>query len=184
MKLKNRICFLAIAIALLGTTPSTAEETGRIKIVSEPRNGKVTVDGHEVGRAPLEIGKILLTKTYELKVSLNGYEDWVHTIDLAKNPEKEIKAVLVKKGEKAPPTSNAAEGQGEVFVNSKPAKAQVFIDQIPLEHTPVTVKHVSRDKPHLLEVKLDGYKTWSTTVDLNQESKKSYEVNLEKNEAK
>ena len=74
----------------------------------------------------------------------------------------------------------ADKNEGQISVTTHPPKAQVFIDHQPLGASPLTIKRVRRDKTYSLQVKLEGYKTWSENFDLKTDSQKKFEIDLVK----
>jgi hypothetical protein len=73
------------------------------------------------------------------------------------------------------------EGQfGEIVLNSSPARAAVYFDGEKISaRTPVTIRRVPRDKSHTVKIEMDGYRTWQTTVNLDDTDTKRYDVSLE-----
>jgi formylglycine-generating enzyme required for sulfatase activity len=121
---------------------------GRLAVASDPNGATVTVDGVFRGTAPLELD-LAPGATYEVTVSMAGRRTFSTGIEILSGQRSEVRAELEML-------------LGEVSVTSLPPRAQLLIDGVPSGTTEQTLELEAR--PHQIEIRLDGYVTYRTTL--------------------
>jgi formylglycine-generating enzyme required for sulfatase activity len=121
---------------------------GRLAVGSDPSGATVTVDGVYRGTAPIELD-LAPGRSYEVNVSLAGYAAQTAAVEISSGQRSELRAELEMLS-------------GEVTVTSVPPRAQVLVDGVPSGTTDQTIKLEAR--PHQIEVRLDGYVPFRTTL--------------------
>lgn len=71
---------------------------GSLMVESIPRICQIYIDGKDMGTTPKSINEILIGQ-HELKLTKEGYADYVETVTIAKDEQKQVKAELSKKPE-------------------------------------------------------------------------------------
>ena len=135
-------------------TAITAEletKTGSVSIKSEPSNAMVLIDGKRAGSTPEMLTDIKLGM-HLVEVKMEGFETWCDSVNI--NPGKEI-AVTAKLQIKA----------GSVTIKSNPSEATILLDSKDVGTTPKIISDLSPEK-HLVEVRMDGYESWSKSIDI------------------
>jgi hypothetical protein len=147
-------------------TPTvTSGEPAQIRIASNPSGAQVFINAEFKGTTPLTAS-----------VSPGSLSVLVSKEGLMRYSRK----ITVRPGEKVNLTDiNLQDLYGEVSLSSAPQRANVVFDgqAIPAK-TPVTIRKVRRDQAHTVSVSLSGYKTWSTTFNM-ESGDKSFNVILE-----
>ncbi len=159
-------------------TPSTpvhetAEETivngkpGTISVNSEPSGADVYINSENKGTTPLKIANVP-PGSVKVIISKEGYLRYNATIKLASGENKSLGTVQL------------GGMYGEVSINSNPPRASVYFDGERIgARTPVTIRRVPRDKTHNIKVELDGFRPWQSSVNLQDQESKKYDVILE-----
>ncbi len=143
--------------------PVTLPKTGSIMVKSEPPSAVIFLDDDNIGVTPAIITQIRPGK-YKIKIKMDEYNLWSQGVDVKANKETSITAVL--------------QGQNcSVVIESKPTKAEIYIDGNNSGVTPVTIDSVKTGE-HLVEVKLDGYETWSKQINVDTKRKTSLTAEL------
>jgi len=146
--------------------PGTAAGTpAQIRLASNPSGADVFVNAEFKGKTPLTAS--VAPGSVSIIVSKEG---------LAKYTRK----ITVRPGEKVNLTDiNLTDLYGEVSLASTPPRANVVFDgqSIPAK-TPVTVRKVRRDQSHNVSISLPGYRTWSTSFNM-EGGDKNFNINLE-----
>ena len=137
--------------------------TGSIMIDSEPTKAAIFLNDKEVGTTPETITCLNPAK-YNVEVRLDGYEAWSKSVKVKIGKESVLKAELQIKS-------------GSVSINSKPSNARIYIDGEEVGITPDIIKSIDSGT-HEVEVKKDGYETWSESVDIEADKEKSLTVVL------
>ena len=128
--------------------------TGSLMIESNPANAIIFVDGKEVGHTP-EIVMSSAKGTHTIEVRMDGYDIWKKTVGIVPGEEKSLTANLQIKA-------------GFLTINSNPSGGTVFLDGEETGITPADLKGV-KFGAHRIEIKMDGYKTWSESVDVSDD---------------
>ena len=146
-------------------TASLRINTGSIMIDSEPTKAGIFLDGEDVGTTPETITGLNPGK-YNIEVKLDGYEIWSKSIKVKIGKERVIKAALQTK-------------PGSISINSKPAKAKIFLDNKEVGATPETITDLNPGK-YTVEVRLDEYELWTEIVDVEAENENILTAVLQK----
>jgi formylglycine-generating enzyme required for sulfatase activity len=121
---------------------------GRLVVVSVPGGASVTVDDVFRGTTPLEMD-LAPGSSYEINVSMAGHAAYEEDIAITSGQRSEVRAELKML-------------TGEVSVTSVPTRAELLIDGVPTGTTDQTLELEAR--PHLIEIRLDGYVPFRTTM--------------------
>jgi hypothetical protein len=139
-----------------------------LSVDSEPRGAEVYVDSEYQGVTPLANARV---PAGYVPVTLLKEGFVRHTTRLTLKPGETKSLGTIKLGD----------AYGEIFINSYPPRATVYVDGDKMgARTPLTIKRVPRDKPHTIRLELQGYGDWEREVILEEKDKKKYDVELEK----
>lgn len=154
--------FVSFVDVLSGTTSNynftLSPLLGTINIFSNPSNAEVYVDGNYRGKTPLSITDVP-SGTYNVRISLSGYEDYVGSIYLAPGDVKQINVSLK-------PVF------GEVSIESRPQGAKVYIDGKYQGITPLTLS--LPEGKYNLSLSLLGYSDVNTELRVKAKEKYNY----------
>lgn len=138
----------------------------KILINTIPDSAKLYIDNEFVGLSPLEYST--LKNTINLKISKEGYEDYVDKVVLSYGL-KEINITLKKERSSTTPTQPVVKRgikQGKLSLDSKPQGADVYIDRKLKGKTPLNINlDVGTYK---VEIRKDGYLPYSLTVQIKE----------------
>ncbi len=153
--------------ALPPPEPVVAE--GRLLVRSMPPGAEVIVNGESRGTTPLALAE-LPYGPYEVEVILAGYPPRREQLMLdAGDPIGSLNADLAAAPAAGgtPAGSPPAEqvGIGSILAETRPPGAAVWLDQRLVGETPVSIPDVPAGA-HRIEFRLDGYRTWTTTVEV------------------
>ena len=108
---------LFLCTALFVSSEETQKKIASVWVNSSPEGADVFVDNSFVGNAPavlkIEAGK------HEIRISLNGYEDWKRTVEILADSELTLNPTLQKKQE-----------SGVVAPESEPSKPGIQFDAV------------------------------------------------------
>ena len=146
---------------------------GRLLVRSMPPGAEVLVNGESRGTTPLALAE-LPYGPYEVEVTLAGYgsrrtqfildeADPIGSFntDLTAAPGEPSAAGAAPAG--APPGGEVA--IGSILAETRPPGAAVWVDQRLVGETPMLIPDVPAGA-HQIEFRLDGYRIWTTTVDV------------------
>lgn len=156
-----------------GETNNVATDVlGRIEVATNPEGAKIALDGQETEfTTPHVFEELRAGKTYQVKLSLEGYRHELREVKLtASHPNERVSLELR-------PAST-----GIVVVNTLPRGAKVYLDGS--EHgelTPTTIPEITPNEVHTVLVKLDGYR--DATDSASVEPGKVLRLNFELEEA-
>ena len=125
-------------------------KTGSVSVKSEPANAKIYLDGKEAGKTPLILRPIC--GMHDVEVRMDGYEVWSQSVEVEADKEKFLTAALQII-------------TGSIMIESEPANATIYLDGDEAGTTPDTLKSIVPGR-HLVEVKMDGYKVWSKSINV------------------
>ena len=130
-------------IELQATTAQdrSAQDVGRLRIVTAVPDAEVFLDGASVGKAPVDRKDLAVGKHFVV-VRKQGFAEWQREVDMQAGQTISVTADL------------AATGSLKVLANV--AGADVYIDGSPSGKTPLTLPAVPAGD-HLIEVKKVGY---------------------------
>ena len=153
--------------------PEPAAAEGRLLVRSMPPGAEVIVNGESRGTTPLALAE-LPYGPYEVEVTLAGYPSRREQFILdAGDPIGSVNADLTGAPAGAPAAGGAPEssppagqvGIGSILAETRPPGAAVWLDQRLVGETPVSIPDVPAGA-HRIEFRLDGYRTWTTTVEV------------------
>ena len=75
------------------TLPSPQPIYGSLNVESTPIGASIIIDGKANGKTPKSINEILIGR-HEIKLVMNGYNEYLETVTIAKGERKHVKAVL------------------------------------------------------------------------------------------
>jgi len=160
------VCLLLILMpiasaACIGNVVGTPVQTysppgpyGSIYVESSPSGAVISVNNANQGHAPVTITG-LWPGTYTIKAELTGYEDFTSTTTISGATRSSVYCPLVPE--------NSGTG---LYIVSTPEKANVYIDGIYKGVTPLMLGDPATGS-HSLEVKLYGYGTWKSMIDVH-----------------
>ena len=140
--------------------------TGRITVRTTPAGARVTIDGRDVGKAPLTIPN-LTRGMHTVRIMRDGYTTVERRVEISTSqPSSTITLNLSRTA--APATRPAAEQPAarqtaSVLVESRPSGATVFIDGKPIGTTPMAIPSVSVGS-HAVRMEMSGHKPWTASV--------------------
>jgi hypothetical protein len=145
---------------------SPGELRGVIAVAATPVSANVYVDGEKSGLTPRNLRNVPLG-SHTIRVTRPGYAPQEQTVVLtAQEPSARVEFTM-RPGKAEPAAAAeprpAVKSVLTVLVESTPPGALIRIDGRELTVTPLTVRQL-RPGTHKLELRLPGYKTWSTTV--------------------
>jgi serine/threonine protein kinase len=156
-------------------TPAPVEEErisgnpGTITVSSSPSGAEVYINGELKGTTPARVSGV---GPGTVKLTLSKEGAMRYTASVRVNPGENKSLGTIELGNP----------YGEVSIRSMPPRAEVIFDGEAIgARTPVTIRRVPRDRAHTLQLKLDGYRTWETSVNLSGDTTKKYDVQLERN---
>ncbi len=147
---------------------NTADVYGALTVISSQTPGSISVSSSPSGAYiksldGISYNGVLKTTctipnvnpgTHIIELTLAGYEDWSTSVGVNPGETATVSATLVPK---QTPTT------GTITVSSEPSGANVYLDNAYKGLTPITIPDVSPGT-HTVELKLDGYSDWSTSV--------------------
>lgn len=143
MKRFLRVCAVVVFGAL--ACQGAKESPSRLDVAVQPVGAKVVVDGKPRGIAPC---------------SVFGLPAGVHLVQVeAASHVSQDEFVQISDGEYVQRTFTLAEEKGLVLVKTEPAGADVKCNGVSLGTTPLLVTTLTSDRPHALELSLNGYQT-------------------------
>ncbi len=151
--LSSVLCLILSTTGFAGESSSTM--SGALNVFSTPSQAKVYIDGEYKGQTPL----ILLSKDkipigkHELRITLEGYSDWVKEIEIMAYEGTNITAKLKR-------------AYNPVDILSLPEGADVYIDGEYKGKTPLSLSLADKIAigSHRVKLSLGGYKDWEKKV--------------------
>jgi len=148
-----------------------AVRTGRIVVSSTPSKAGVTVNGKWTGRTPLTLNDLPLGK-YVIRIVEPGFEVARRELSLsAADPTQTMSVELRSRNDKkapapapapAPAATSGAVGSGEIYVDSRPRGARVFVDGKEYGVTPLRVPE-QRVGQHVVRLELADHAPFTET---------------------
>lgn len=139
--------------------------TGTLKVTSSPRDANIFIDGEEKGLTPFD--EKIEQGDHEIKVTKNGYEPYITNINLKRNGQLSVHALL-----KLKPIP--------LIITSKPAGAMVRINGKNYGLTPYTFQ-TNRPGKYSVQVLKDnfGVEERQTTLEPGNTYKMDFELSSE-----
>ena len=159
------------------SAPAPTPADGRLLVRSTPPGAEVIVNGEPRGTTPLALAA-LPHGPYEVEVTLAGYGSRRTQIVLdAGDPigawHADLTAVpTVAAAAGAVPARAPAAAQvavGSIRAETRPPGAEVWLDERLVGETPASIPDVPAGA-HRIEFRLDGYRPWTTTVEVAPET--------------
>ena len=153
--------------------PEPVNAEGRLLVRSMPPGADVIVNGESRGTTPLALAE-LPYGPYEVEVVLAGYPSRREQFMLAPgDPIGSLNADLAAAPAGAPAAGATSAGPppaeqvgiGSILAETRPPGAAVWLDQRHVGETPVSIPDVPAGARRI-EFRLDGYRTWTTTVEV------------------
>ena len=141
------------------TLQALTPDTGSIYATTIPQGASVYVDGVYYGPSP-QIASGLSVGTHQVRLSLSGFQDWIGQVEVKGGTTTTISRTL-SVAPTAPPTP--VPGTGTLTVASNPTGAQIYLDNVYVGITPVTLPTVAAGT-HQLLIRQQGYADWEATV--------------------
>jgi hypothetical protein len=152
-------------------------DSGRLLVRSTPAGAGVLVDGRSRGVTPLELGELAFA-TYTIKVSHPGHDTRQQRVTLSeRRPTRSVDFELRPTSVLSDATP-AANSPGSLRVTSRPSGAQVFVDDNLVSTTPFQLSNLAAGVKHL-RIELSGYKTWTTSVQIESSTRSQVSAVLE-----
>jgi hypothetical protein len=156
---------------------SSAVEPGRLLVRSMPAGASVAVDGQSRGVTPLDLGELAFG-AHTIEVAHPGHDTRRRRVTLsAQRPARSIDFKLRPTSVPAQSTP-AANSSGSLQVTSHPSGAQVFVDDYLIGTAPLLLSNVEAGSRRL-RVELSGYKTWTTSVQIEPSARLRVSATLE-----
>ncbi|MBT5307422.1 MAG: PEGA domain-containing protein, partial [Candidatus Scalindua sp.] len=133
-------------------------KAGSISINSEPSNAIILIDNKEVGTTP-KIVTDLSNEEHLLEVRMGGYEAWSESFNMEPGIEFSVVAELQMIA-------------GSVSITSEPPNAMILIDNKKAGTTPTTLTGMLPSN-HNVEIRIEGYETWSESVEIKSDKENS-----------
>lgn len=163
-KMRVRDC-----LVLEESTPKVREAGwALLSVDSIPSGAEVFIDSEYRGTTPLR-NEALPAENFQMTLSKEGYLRHSTRIQVTSGERKSLEPI------KLDPFF------GEIALSSFPPRATVFLDGERVDaRTPLTIRRITRDKPHRIRLELAGYLNWEKTVSLEDKVRKKFDVQLEK----
>jgi hypothetical protein len=147
---------------------------------STPSGARVSVDGKDAGATPATIRE-LAAGSYTVRVTRDGYRPVERRVSITSGRPAQALSVTLDRARGAPEpraatdrranqpaaaaarTNPPAGGTGSLFVNSRPAGANVFVDGKLIGTTPLLLPALALGD-HAVHMELDGYRRWASSV--------------------
>ncbi len=145
--------------------------SSRLVVRSQPGGARVLVDGKDTGQLTPASLKLPPNRTVLLGIRKDDYEPYEKKIQTpAPGKSLEVPVVILK------PSSDWA----TVRVLSRPPGARVFVNGVMQQgRTPVEHLAITAGRPMTIELRLDGYVPWKTTVELAAQASTTLRAVLE-----
>jgi PEGA domain len=167
---------IAVTVARQPAVP--AVDSGRLVVRSTPAGAGVLVDGHSRGVTPLDLRELAFA-TYTIKVSHPGHDTRQQRVTLSeRRPTRSVDFELRPTSVPPSDATPAANSPGSLRVTSRPSGAQVFVDDNLVSTTPFQLSNVAVGARHL-RIELSGYKTWTTSVQIESSTRSQVSAILE-----
>jgi hypothetical protein len=145
--------------SVYATLNQITPNTGTIYATSLPQGASVYVDGVYYGPTP-QLASGLSPGYHQVRLSLQGFQDWTGQVLVTSGGTTTVSQTL-----SASPTTGPTfvPGTGTLDVSSSPVGAQVYLDNVYMGITPITLTQVSAGS-HVVLLKLSGYADWEVTA--------------------
>jgi hypothetical protein len=166
---------IAVTVARQPSVP--AVDSGRLLVRSTPAGADVVVDRQSRGVTPLELRELAFG-TYTIKVSHPGHDARQQRVTLSeRRPTRSVDFEL-RPTSVPSDVAPAANSPGSLRVTSSPSGAQVFVDDNLVSTTPFQLSNVAAGARNL-RIELSGYKSWTTSVQIEPSTRSQVSAILE-----
>ncbi|MCQ8894425.1 MAG: PEGA domain-containing protein [Methanolinea sp.] len=145
--------------------------TGSIYVSSVPTGASVYVDGTYYGPAP-QLASGLSPGYHQVRISLSGFQDWIGSVLVESGATTRVTQTL-----SVGPTPTPVPGTGSVSIHSTPAGADVYLDNVYMGITPLTLPSVTPGT-HTVLLTLQGYSNWEATIAVQRDLQTPVEATL------
>jgi len=180
------------AVTAPNEPPAVPVFAGRVLVRSTPPGARVFVDGKDRGQTPAAVSD-LSRGEHRVRVVRDGYTSAERRVVLSPSqPIQSLTVPLAREPRVTPkqtatgvapvatkPSETQPAGPGSLVVESRPPGATVIVDGRAVGTTPMTVGDV-RAGNHSVRITLDGYTTWSASVDIKGGEQNRVTASLEK----
>ncbi len=178
----TRIIFALLAFLLIFTGAGMAQAKANLVIQSNVSGAQVYVDGRLFGNAAPGLTLSLPQRTYQIKVSKPGYQDFNTTVNLGPSGAI-VQANLIAIGQPPAPAPTpapppATSGKPTLSVTSNPPSASVFVNGSMMGLTPYSGQYTPGT--YKVSVRRSGYQDYNQTVVLS--SSTQLNINLVSNQ--
>jgi hypothetical protein len=143
---------------------------GSITVESSPSGAIITINEENQGHAPVTVTG-LWPGTYTITAKMNGYQTFTSITTISGATHSAVYCPLIPQ--------NATSG---LLVTSSPADAKVYLDGIYKGTTPLTLGNPATGT-HIIQIRLDGYDEWKSTVDVQDQGTRTVSATLNPNSA-
>jgi serine/threonine-protein kinase len=161
---------------------AAAPIVGTLLVRSTPMGARVVVDGREYGRTPVTVGS-LSRGVHKVRVVRDGYvpDDRQVTVTSAQRTHSmTVRLAPQRVAPTAPAAAQpAAPSAAPLTIESRPAGATVFLDGHPIGTTPAVVPDVAGGT-HAVDLELEGYRRWSSTIHVVTSEKNKVTASLDR----
>ena len=180
-------CLLAGLVLILAALAAPAlgqGETGFVRVASSPGGAVIYIDDVYRGATPINTGSssaitVTANTVHTVRLAKQGYYDYATTFTVGEGQTRDVSGTLVR--------SRQTSTFGSIAVQSTPGGASVYIDGTYYGTTPTgSGSWLSQDVlagRHRVTVQLDGYTTYSTTVDAVSGQRSDVRVTLNSDQA-
>jgi hypothetical protein len=151
--MKKTLWLLLGVVVILGLVICKKAEYGAIDVKSTPTGATIYLDGEDTGDKTDAILDELEPADYIVKLTLQGYEDYLDTVTVEAGDTVEIDATL----KQIPPA------YGSLQVNSTPTGATIWLDSDSMGVTNALLDSVLVGD-YTVKLILDGYEDYETSV--------------------
>lgn len=157
-------------------------DTGSITVASEPAGATIEIDGADIGRVtPTTVVNLTLGEKHTIKLTLKDMEPFTQEFtitDAAKPLDIQAKLAPPKPPE---PERPAVVAKGSISVASTPSGAAIYLNKRATgKRTPATFSDLDVGKSYRVGVALDGYRDYSTTINVNEAKGYAVSASLER----
>jgi hypothetical protein len=165
--------------------PPSRAERGRLTVRSTPAGARVFVDGRDVGVTPMTVGD-LDPGTVTVRLVREGYLTAERQVSMrAAGPAQSVSVALSRarpartSAPDRPASATTGRNGGTLFVRSRPAGANVYVDGKLVGTTPMQLEEVGTGS-HVVGLELEGYNRWSSTVRIPAGERVTVSASLER----
>jgi glutaredoxin-related protein len=166
---------------------NAAAAAPQLLVRSTPSGARVFVDGRDVGRTPASVSD-LPRGSHRVRVAQDGFVTEDRRVVIAGTGSQALNLTLERPraaGAAKPPGAPVSATTGtlttQLKVESRPTNARVYVDGRLIGTTPLALEQVEAGE-HNIRLELDGYRSWSTVVQIVEGQGTRVGASLEMNE--